>query len=1096
MQIRNLLIANRGEIAIRIIRAANELGMGTVAVCSADDTASLHTRMADRVMVMEKEGVAAYLDPDGIIRAARAGECDAVHPGYGFLSEAAWFAERCAAEGLVFVGPSPEMLGLFGDKVRSRDLARRCGIPLLPGTEKAVTLQEAMDFFKKLGPDGAIMIKSLFGGGGRGMRPVYHLAELEEAYHRCRSEALAAFGNGDLFVEKLIRRPRHVEIQIVGDGKEVIHLGDRDCTLQRRHQKLMEVAPASFLSPSLRERLEEASLAMAREAGYRSLCTVEFLVDPEFGEEDSWFFMEVNPRLQVEHTITEELTGVDLVKAQLEIACGKSLADLGLMDRDLYQKGYALQVRINMETMDGNGNTAPSGGTLSAYEIPSGKDVRVDGCGYSGYTVNPAFDSLLAKLIVYSESPRYEDVVKKAYRALSEFRMEGMETNIPFLQNLLCRPEVIRNDFHTRFIEEHAVELAQPSFCHPGFCEPSVSSVPPVADDIPDGPAGLFPVRSVMQGKVVEIFVRHGDAVTAGQKLAVIGAMKMEHVICAEKSGYIHRILIGVNDTITKGSLLFFMEEAEFGKSLESSSEPVDLDAVRPDLVELRERLAYTLDRNRPDVVERRRIKNQRTVRENVEDLCDPGSFIEYGALVVAAQRRRRSMDDLMRKTPADGLITGVGTINREFFGDEKARCMVMAYDFTVLAGTQGLMNHKKMDRMLVLANEWKLPVVLFAEGGGGRPSDTDIDIVAGLDLTTFKRFAALSGNTPLVGIVEGRCFAGNAVLLGCCDVIIATRQSNIGMGGPAMIEGGGLGVVKPDDIGPIDVQTGNGVVDLAVADEKEAVASARQYLSYFQGRRDNWEAADQRHLRRLIPENRLRVYDVRKVIRTLADTGSFLELRSGFGRGIITGLVRIEGHPFGLMANDNAHTSGAIQADDSDKAARFMQLCNAHRLPIISLCDTPGFMVGPEIEKQAQVRHSCRLFVAGAKITVPCFTVVLRKGYGLGAMAMAAGGFHEAFFTASWPTGEFGGMGLEGAVRHALKKELAAIKDETEREATFQFFVNEAYARGKAINMASYMEIDAVIDPAETRQWLMRGLKSIPASRIQDRSRPFLDTW
>ncbi|MFH2066152.1 MAG: carboxyl transferase domain-containing protein [Pseudomonadota bacterium] len=1096
MQIRNLLIANRGEIAIRIIRAANELGMGTVAVCSADDTASLHTRMADRVMVMEKEGAAAYLDPDGIIRAARAGECDAVHPGYGFLSEAAWFAERCAAEGLVFVGPSPEMLGLFGDKVRSRDLARRCGIPLLPGTEKAVTRQEAMDFFKKLGPDGAIMIKSLFGGGGRGMRPVYHLAELEEAYHRCRSEALAAFGNGDLFVEKLIRRPRHVEIQIVGDGKEVIHLGDRDCTLQRRHQKLMEVAPASFLSPSLRERLVEASLAMAREAGYRSLCTVEFLVDPESGEEDNWFFMEVNPRLQVEHTITEELTGVDLVKAQLEIACGKSLADLGLMDRDPYPKGYALQVRINMETMDGSGNTAPSGGTLSAYEIPSGKDVRVDGCGYSGYTVSPAFDSLLAKLIVYSESPRYEDVVKKAYRALSEFRMEGIATNIPFLQNLLCRPEVICNDFHTRFIEEHAVELAQPSFCHPGFCEPSVFSVPPVADDIPDGPAGLFPVRSVMQGKVVEIFVRHGDAVTAGQKLAVIGAMKMEHVICAEKSGYIHRILIGVNDTITKGSLLFFMEEAEFGKSLESSSEPVDLDAVRPDLVELRERLAYTLDQNRPDAAERRRIKNQRTARENVEDLCDPGSFIEYGALVVAAQRRRRSMDDLMRKTPADGLITGVGTINREFFGEEKAGCMVMAYDFTVLAGTQGLMNHKKMDRMLVLANEWKLPVVLFAEGGGGRPSDTDIDVVAGLDLPTFKRFAALSGNAPLVGIVEGRCFAGNAVLLGCCDVIIATRQSNIGMGGPAMIEGGGLGVVKPDDIGPIDVQTGNGVVDLAVADEKEAVASARQYLSYFQGRTDNWEAADQRHLRRLIPENRLRVYDVRKMIRTLADTGSFLELRTGFGRGIITGLVRIEGHPFGLMANDNAHTSGAIQADDSDKAARFMQLCNAHRLPIISLCDTPGFMVGPEIEKQAQVRHACRLFVVGAKITVPCFTVVLRKGYGLGAMAMAAGGFHEAFFTASWPTGEFGGMGLEGAVRHALKKELAAIEDETEREATFQFFVNEAYARGKAINMASYMEIDAVIDPAETRQWLMRGLKSIPASRIQDRSRPFLDTW
>jgi len=420
----------------------------------------------------------------------------------------------------------------------------------------------------------------------------------------------------------------------------------------------------------------------------------------------------------------------------------------------------------------------------------------------------------------------------------------------------------------------------------------------------------------------------------------------------------------------------------------------------------------------------------------------------------------------------------------------------VLAYDFTVLAGTQGLMNHKKMDRMLHIANEWRLPTVFFAEGGGGRPGDTDANIVAGLDLTTFSRFAALSGKAPVIGIVEGPCFAGNAALLGCCDVIIATRSSNIGMGGPAMIEGGGLGVVRPEDIGPIDVQTHNGVVDIAVENEKEAVSVAKKYLSYFQGEVTQWEAADQPLLRWLIPENRLRVYDVRAVIEALADTGSVLELRPHFGPGMVTSLVRIEGRPLGVMANDPRHMGGAIEAEDADKAARFMQLCNVHRLPILSLCDTPGFMVGPEVEVRAQVRHVCRMFVVGAHTAVPFFTVVLRKGYGLGAMAMSAGGFHDSFFTASWPTGEFGGMGLEGAVRHGFRKELEAIKDPVEREATYKFFVEQAYAMGKAMNMASYLEIDSVIDPAETRRWIMRGLKSVSNSYSGDKGRAFIDPW
>jgi acetyl-CoA carboxylase carboxyltransferase component len=523
-----------------------------------------------------------------------------------------------------------------------------------------------------------------------------------------------------------------------------------------------------------------------------------------------------------------------------------------------------------------------------------------------------------------------------------------------------------------------------------------------------------------------------------------------------------------------------------------------DIAAIRPELAKLIERHSFGLDERRPEAVARRHQKNQRTARENVEDLCDTGSFIEYGALAIAAQRQRRSVEDLISKTPADGLIAGIGTVNSSLFGDEQARCMVIAYDYTVLAGTQGFFNHKKMDRMLHLAHEQNLPLILFAEGGGGRPGDIDATgvMIAGLDLSTFGRFAGLSGKAPLVGIVSGSCFAGNAALLGCCDVIIATQNSNIGMGGPVMIEGGGMGSFKPEEIGPIDVQTQNGVVDIAVADEAEAVAVAKQYLSYFQGTTIEWEAADQYLLRDLIPENRRRIFDVRKVIKAMTDKDSFLELRPKFGPGMITGLIRIEGKPFGIIANNCQHMGGAIEAEGADKAARLMQICNVNGLPILSLCDTPGFMVGPAIEQRAQVRHVARMFVVGSHLTVPYFTIVLRRAYGLGAMAMARGGFHESLFTAAWPTGEFGAMGLEGAVKSGFKRELDATANPQEREKLYNHLVEQHYERGKAVNMAAYLEIDSVIDPADTRRWIMKGLNSVPSRLKPDAGHSYIDTW
>jgi acetyl-CoA carboxylase carboxyltransferase component len=525
-----------------------------------------------------------------------------------------------------------------------------------------------------------------------------------------------------------------------------------------------------------------------------------------------------------------------------------------------------------------------------------------------------------------------------------------------------------------------------------------------------------------------------------------------------------------------------------------AKSAEAELDRARADLAEVQERHLVGLDAARPDAVARRRKTRQRTARENIEELCDPGTFVEYGPLVVAAQRRRRSIDDLIKNTPADGLVTGLGAVNGNLFEPDKARCIIMSYDYTVLAGTQGHQNHRKKDRMFQIARESRLPLVLFAKGGGGRPGDTD----GGFHHSrSFHDFPKLSGLVPLVGIISGRCFAGNASLLGCCDVVIATERSNIGMGGPAMIEGGGLGIFHPDEIGAMDVQVPSGVVDIAVADESAAVEAAKKYLSYFQGSVSNWECVDQRILRNIIPENRLRVYDVRSVIETMADTGSMLEIRKDFGHTMIVAFIRIEGRAIGVVANNPKHLAGAIDSDGSDKAARFIKLCDAFDLPILFLCDTPGIMVGPEIEKTALVRHSSRMFLTAANVTVPFFTIVLRKAYGLGGIAMAAGSFDAPLFTVAWPTGEFGPMGLEGAVKLGYRNELAAIDDPAERKKKFDEMVATMYQRGEALNNASHFGIDDVVDPADSRRWIMAGIKSAPAPEPRiGKKHSYIDNW
>lgn len=606
----------------------------------------------------------------------------------------------------------------------------------------------------------------------------------------------------------------------------------------------------------------------------------------------------------------------------------------------------------------------------------------------------------------------------------------------------------------------------------------------------------MIRVLAPLAGTIVDIVAPEGSLVGAGAELVVIEAMKMHHAVTAPGPGVVRLAGLAVGDLVAEGSAVASLEPVAAPPDPARVSSTVDSSGIRADLAEVIARHAAGRDEHRCEAVRRRHALGLRTARENVADLVDPDSFVEYGALAIAAQRGRRSVADLIEHTPADGLVAGLATVNADAFGVDAAGCVVLAYDYTVLAGTQGHVNHRKTDRMLDVAARNRLPVVFFTEGGGGRPGDTDATVVSGLTVPTFHTMARLSGLVPLVGIASGRCFAGNAAFLGCCDVIIATATANIGMGGPAMVEGGGLGRFAPEEIGPVAEQVANGVVDLLVDDERAAAAAARRYLAYFQGRTPQWTCADQRELRELIPADRVRAYDVGPVITALADTGSVLELRPGFGAGIRTSLARIEGVPLGLIANNPLHLGGAIDADAADKAARFLQLCDAHGLPVVSLCDTPGFMVGPAAERTATVRHFGRMFVTGANLTVPMVTVVLRKAYGLGAQAMAGGTFTAPAATVAWPTGEVGAMGLEGAVKLGYRRELDAVTDPGAREELLARLIAQAYEQSTALNVASVFELDDVIDPADTRRWILTAIRGHQPRPGPPKRRPFVDPW
>ncbi len=1061
----SLLIANRGEIAERITRAATSLGWPVHRVHAADEPAPTPTSVR-----LGTPGVAAYLDVEGVVAAAVAVGATHLHPGYGFLSESPELARACADADVVFIGPSPKVLELFGDKGSARRHAQSLGVPVMAATEPAADLAQVRTLFAEHG-DG-IMIKATAGGGGRGMRQVFLAEEIEEAYRTCRSEAQRAFGRDTVYAERLMTEAKHVEVQVLGDGTgAAVTLGERECSVQRRHQKVLEFAPSPALTDGERAVLLDHARRLIEPLGYLGLATVEFLVSADsLGSADGstldHAFIEVNPRVQVEHTVTEEALGLDLVAAQLQVAAGRTLEDLGLVDDRLPPRDvFAIQSRVNAERIHSGASVATTG-TVTTVTWPEG--ARIDSHARPGLVVDGTFDSLLAKVITRTEGT-WAEACREADAALATLHIDGIETNVSLLRGLLADPQVTAGTVTTDHLDSLlALEAEQDE------------------SDVVDDTEHL---ASPVAGTVVALGAGVGQTVGRRTAVVTLEAMKMEHPLRLRAPATITAWHVAVGDQVAPGDRLATMTPTADHVEDESTGDEVDLDHVRPDLAELQERRRLTRDEARPAAVAKRHARGHLMARQWLDLLLDQDTFLEYGTFPVAAQRSRRTVEDLVANTPADGIVTGTGRV-------AGGHVAVLAYDYTVLAGTQGYFNPKKTDRMLGIAKDRGLPVVFFAEGGGGRPGDTDTsDVLAsGLGVHTFAMLGSLSGQVPVVGVVTGRCFAGNAALLGSCEVIIATRDANVGMAGPAMIEGGGLGSHRPEDIGPTSVQSPNGVIDVLVETDEEAIEAAQRYLSYFRPDRSEWTAADQRHLRHVVGENRKQVYDIRELITTLADDDSVLELRRDFGIGAITALVRVEGQPMGLVANDPAHLGGAIDAEAADKMARFLQLCDAHGLPVVSLCDTPGFMVGPESEETATVRHFGRLFVIGAHLRIPVITIVVRKAYGLGAQAMAAGGFGRPLATIAWPTGEIGGMGLEGAVRLGYSKELAAIVDPQQREARYEELLDQHYETGKAINGAMKHELDEVIDPVDTRRWIVDALGGWRAGAVPGGR--YIDTW
>ena len=1115
---KKVLISNRGEIAIRIAKAAAGLEMESVAVYAPADALSLHTRAATEAQPIGngagQDPIAAYLDAERIVEVAREAGCDCVHPGYGFLAENAPFAERCEAAGIAFVGPPAAALSLFGDKTRARALAQSQDIPVVPGSEGAArSAAEAEATASKLGYP--VMLKAAAGGGGRGMRRVESATAMADAFTRCRSEAEAAFGDGALFVEKLIMRPRHIEVQILADAHgNTVHLHERDCSVQLRNQKVVETAPAPGLDDALRQRILDGAVKLATAAGYVNAGTVEFLVVPE---EDAYYFIECNPRIQVEHTVTEQVTGVDLVEAQFRIAAGASLADLCLANQHAVgaARGFAVQARV----------TVRGGGCLTAYKEPAGAGVRVDACGYVGYAPPPAFDPLLAKVVATSSSAAsFASAVDRAARALGEFHIAGVATNLAQLKAILSHPTVRAGDARTTLLAENAELLAASAQADGngtlallrqqatilGFAGATGTSNAPAASaaDALEAQPGQEAVACPMAGSVVDFAVREGDSVHAGQTLLVVSAMKMESQIAAPCDGVVAAAQpLRAGDSVAAGQVFALLTPAAGGRRAAAAEDESWTPLLR-DVATMRQ---LALDRLAPDSkdpgVERQRSRGKLTCRERIDLLLDEGSFREVGS--VAGFASYDEAGNIAAFTPANH-VGGWGRI-------ESRPAIVCADDFTSRGGhADGAIGAKSgyLDR---LALELRIPSIRLLDGssGGGsvaamvpaqkkegesRAKESRGAIKAGRPRVAGGGGSYLPGHlgsamyteqlstVPVVNLLLGSVVGIGAAkaVLGHFSVMVKDIAQLFVAGPPVVQHAMGYDITK-EDLGGWHIHCRNGSVDNLAESEEEAALLTRRFLSYLPGsvyetppvlppRSDDPPERRDEELLGLIPRKRTNTFDARKAIRLMADKGSFFEIGPLWATDQITGFVRFNGHPLGVIASDSQHANGgALTADGCRKLTRHLDLCDLFHLPILNLVDNPGFAVGLEHEITGAIRRGGEWMVAFSQVTVPIFTVLMRRSFGVAGNNYATPRSRPSVRVA-WPAADVGGIPPEGGIEAAYKRQLAEAEDP--RALRDELMARIESARGP-VGPLSRFQIEELIDPRDTRRLICEWLET-----------------
>jgi len=1081
MTLSKLLIANRGEIAVRIIRAAADMGIETVSIFPSDDAISLHVHKADEAVRLEGRGVASYLDIEGVISVAVAAGCDSVHPGYGFLAENAKFAKACGDAGLVFVGPAVETLELFGDKVRARDVAVENDVPVLTGSGELGSVDEAGAFLESLGRGGTMILKAVAGGGGRGARAVGDAADLKSQYAEATAEAMNAFGNGTLFAERLITRARHIEVQILGDGSGAVsNFGERECSVQRRYQKVMEVAPAPNLPDGLRKRIIDSAQRLATAVSYRSLGTFEFLVDArDLTDESGFYFIEANARLQVEHTVTEAVTGVDLVEAQLNVAGGSSLSDLGLEQADVpASRGFAIQARVNMETVTPDGRTLPSVGVVSAFDPPTGPGVRTDTFGYAGYTTSPSFDSLIAKVIGHSRSDDFGDAIRRTYRALSEFRIEGVSTNLNFLQNLLHHPDFAEMKIHTRFVDEQIATLADSSNdSHPKrfaeVAEAEVVRTAPVAVDV-EGPEGTVGVIAPTQGIVAELNVAEGDSVRTGDQIAVLEAMKFFHTVLADRSGVVRMVAVQQGGTVLEDQPVVFIEAmdpadletaVERGGAVEQRD--IGWDAELDELA-LRTNLAHQMGGENNVAFHKGRGKL--TVRERIDALVDPESFEEIGTL--AGSATYDADGNLTGFTPANTVI-GVSKINGR-------RVMVNGGDFTIRGGASDANVGNKTAYSERMAIEWRLPFVRLLDAAGGSvrtfeqightylPNGPGRDVSPHL-LPVVPSVAAVLGSVAGLPAVQA-ALAHFSVMVKDTSVLFA--------GGPPVVKVAfGIDITK-EDLGDASVQVfQSGVVNNLAESEEEAFDMIRRFLSYlpdsvydmppYEEPTDDRDRRDE-SLKNIVPRDNKTVFDPRPILESILDKDSIFEIAPHFGAGRLTVLARVNGYPVGVMINDSRVGGGATDIKAAEKIIRFIEMCETFHLPIINLADDPGFMIGLESESSGMLRVGARLHAVMADTETPWLTFVIRQIFGVaGGCHIRLSGMHRRY---SWPSGNWGSMHIEGGVDAAYRREIAESDDPKAKRAEIESRLKQL---ASPFRTAQTFLVEEIIDPRDTRPLL-----------------------